>query len=143
MSLIVLWDFIATIIQILLTLYKRIKFYSLPLLKFYISITKWAIHQPGHTTLLIQVLDKNNANLSILLKNSRKCFTSSTTIFLSYSIEFSAEAFRKLAANFILATNPTLLVARSWMLETFYSTNPNKLNNFFFQYQLYFHANPA
>jgi len=92
---------------------------------------------------LIQILDKDNANLSVLLKNSRKYFTSSTTIFLSYSIEFSAEAFGKLAANFIPATNPTLLVARSWMLETFYNTNPDKLNSFFFQYQLYFHANLA
>ena len=51
----------------------------------------------------------------------------STTTLSFHFIDLLAEALRKLANNF------TLLIARFWMLETFDSTNPDKLNNFLFQ----------
>ena len=50
-----------------------------------------------------------------------------TTTLSLHSIDLLAEALRK------LANNPIPLIARSWMLETFDSTNPDKLNNFLFQ----------
>jgi len=67
--------------------------------------------------------------------------TLSVTLLSPYSIDLLAKAFKKLTTNFTLATNLILLAARFQIPENFDSSNLDKLNNFFFQYQLYFYAN--
>jgi len=51
----------------------------------------------------------------------------------SQFIDFLAKVLRKLATNLISITNLTPLVARIWILDTFYEIDPEKLNNFSFQ----------
>ena len=54
-----------------------------------------------------------------------------------------AKVLKKLIVNLTMAINSASSIARTWIQDIFDGMDPEKLNSFLFQYQLYFYANPV
>jgi len=89
------------------------------------------------------ILANNNFNWVNALKAEKSLPPSKNTTFYQspQSTKLLTKVLSKLVANLTSAMNFTPFITRIWMSDIFNDIDPEKLNSFLFQYQLYFYAN--